>query len=465
MNHDLGDGLLISCKTDLFAILRLSTTPWEATVSNILLLVILIGLNAFFAAVEIALISLDKLSVQEQVKANKKNAKQVLELVKNPNQFLATIQIGITFAGFLASAFAAERFASPLTQWLLALGVNLNPSIIRNGMVVLITLILAFITLVFGELVPKRIGMAYSEKVAYIALNPLKLISFLFKPFVFLLSKTTDAIVKLLNVKVNEDDDSVSERQIRLMIERSAQKGKILSNERFMINNIFEFDDKTVTDIMTHRTDLTAFEDNVSLEEVMSVLEKKRLSRIPVYHEDLDHIVGVLYARDVMFDRYEKAKETFDIKKVMRKPYFVIESKRIDVLLKELQQQQIHLAVIVDEFGGTEGIVTLEDIIEELVGEIFDEDDIEQHFFKKLNDDAWIIEGTASIFDVNRILKTDLPTSDYDTISGFLLEELGYIPKVSETPTITHGGYTFRINRIKSKRIQSITVTKVDKDN
>jgi putative hemolysin len=429
-------------------------------VSNILLLVVLIGLNAFFAAVEIALISLDKLSIQEQVKANKKKAKEVLELVRNPNQFLATIQIGITFAGFLASAFAAERFAAPLTTWIISLGVNFSPGVIRTGMVVVITLVLSFMTLVFGELVPKRVGLAYSEKVAYIALRPLKIIAFLFKPFIFLLSKTTDGVVKLLNVQVKDDDDSIGERQIRLMIERSAQKGKIQTNERIMINNIFEFDDKTVTDIMTHRTDFVAFEDNESLENVMMVLEKKRLSRIPVYHEDLDHIVGVLYARDVMFDRYEKPKEPFDIKKVMRKPYFVIESKRIDVLLKELQQQQIHMAIIVDEFGGTEGVVTLEDIIEELVGEIFDEDDIEQHFFKKIDDSTWKVDGTASIFDINRILKTDLPTNDYDTISGFLLEELGYIPKVNETPTVISHGFTFKINKIKSKRIHSITITK-----
>jgi putative hemolysin len=432
----------------------------EAIVSNILLLIILIGVNAFFAAVEIALISLDRLAIQEQVKAKKKNATQVLELVKNPNKFLATIQIGITFAGFLASAFAAERFASPLTQWIISLGVTLSPSVLRTAMVVLITLILSFMTLVFGELVPKRVGLAYSEKVAYVALKPLKLISFLFKPFIYLLSKTTDAVVKLLNVQVNEDDDSVGEHQIRLMIERSAQKGKIRTNERVLINNIFEFDDKTVTDIMTHRTDLVAFEDNVDLEHVMSVLEKEKLSRIPVFHDDLDTIVGVLYGRDVMFNIYGTSNEAFDIKKVMRKPYFVIESKRIDVLLKELQQQQNHLAIIVDEFGGTEGIVTLEDIIEELVGEIFDEDDIEQQYLKKIDDNTWKIDGTASIFDVNRVLKTHIPTNDYDTISGFLLEELGYIPKSTETPSVIHDGYHFSIDKIKSKRIHTITVTR-----
>lgn len=428
--------------------------------SNILLLVVLIGLNGFFAAVEIALISLDKLTIQEQVKENKKNAKQVLELVKNPNQFLATIQIGITFAGFLASAFAAERFATPLTEWLISLGVALSPAILKTAMVVVITLILSFMTLVFGELVPKRIGLAYSEQVAYIALKPLKLILFLFKPFIFLLSKTTDGVVKILNVQVDEDDDSIGENQIRLMIERSAQKGKIRSTERVLINNIFEFDDKTVTDIMTHRTDLVAFEDDADLDHVMQVLKSKRLSRIPVYHEDLDTIVGVLYGRDVMLDRYQHPDTPFEITKVMRKPYFVLESKRIDVLLKELQQQQIHMAIIVDEFGGTEGIVTLEDIIEELVGEIFDEDDIEQHFFKKINEKQWKIDGTASIFDVNRILRIELPTEEYDTISGFLLKELGYIPKVSETPSIEYDGYHFKIDKIKSKRIHSITVTK-----
>jgi putative hemolysin len=339
----------------------------------------------------------------------------------------------------------------------------LSFDVLRNITVVSITLILSFMTLVFGELVPKRIALAYSYKISMFALTPLKVIATLFKPFVFLLTKTTEVVVSLLNIKESDDDDSINERQIRAMIERSAKKGKILSNEKILINNIFEFDDKRVTDIMTHRTELVAFDKNSSLEEVMKVLEKERLSRIPVYDESPDQIVGVLYARDVMSYLYHNDKDQFQLTNVLRKPYFVVESKRIDVLLKELQQQQIHMAIIVDEFGGVEGIVTLEDIIEELVGEIFDEDDILQDNIKKISEDTWRIDGSASIFDVNRILKVNLPFGDYDTVGGLLFEQLGYIPKRNEKPVVKLSDVVFTVEKMKAKKIELILAKKINK--
>lgn len=426
---------------------------------NMLLLVVLIGVNAFFAAVEIALISTNKVDVVEKAKTSKK-AKQLSVLLENPNQFLATIQIGITFAGFLASAFAAERFATPVVEILLDLGVALSFEALRTITVVVITLILSFLTLVFGELVPKRVAMAYSYKVSMIALVPLKVIATLFKPFVYLLTQTTETIIKLLSIKESSDDDTINERQIRLLVERSAKKGKILSNEKVLINNIFEFDDKQVTDIMTHRTNLVALDKDTPLDKVIQVIEKEKFSRIPVYDKSLDHIIGVLYARDVMSYLYHYNKSDFNLINVMRKPYYVVESKRIDVLLKELQQQQIHMAIIVDEFGGVEGIVTLEDIIEELVGEIFDEHDELVDSVHKISDGVYRVDGSASIFDVNRVLKTELPFGDYDTIGGLLFEKLGYIPSKNDKASIELNNIEFIVEKMKDKKIDTIIANK-----
>ena len=344
---------------------------------QIFVLFILIALNAFFAATEIAFISLNDAKIEKQAKQGEKKAKQINEMLKEPSKFLATIQIGITLAGFLSSAFASEAFAdklAPIMQQMIPIGFGVWKSI----SIILITIILSYFTLVFGELVPKRIAMKNAEKVANFSIGIIKVISIITAPFVKFLTFSTNVISSLFGVKENEEE-TVTEEEIRMMVEVGEEKGTIEEQEKELINNVFEFNDKTVSEIMTHRTDIYALDIKDNIEDILTELDEYKYSRIPIYEDSIDEIRGVLYIKDLF--KYLNNKEKVGIKDIMREAYFVPQYKMIDDLFKELQKNKKQLAIVVDEYGGTAGIVTMEDILEELVGNIFDEyDDIENEF-------------------------------------------------------------------------------------
>lgn len=428
-------------------------------ISQLIILAILIFLNAFFAASEIAFISLNDTKIEKQAKEGNKKAKQIEKMLSSPSKFLATIQIGITLAGFLSSAFASDTFAEKLAPTLYNLMPFIGLGVWKSISIVIITIILSFFTLVLGELVPKRLAMKNYEKIAFGTIGIIRIISLIASPFVKLLTFTTNSISKLFGVG-ESDEEIVTEEEIKMMVDEGEEKGTIQEEEKELINNVFEFNDITVSEIMRHRKDIFALDINISNEELLQNLSKEeyRHSRIPIYDETIDEIKGILYVKDILKNINKKS---FKVKNLIKDAYFVSQNRLINEVFKELQRNNVQIAIVIDEYGGTAGLVTMEDILEELVGDIYDEyDDDEEKEIEKIDSNTYIISGSATIYDVNKLLEADIPEGDYDTISGFLQEKLGRIPAEKEKPVIETEKVTYKIVKYKDKRILKVKACK-----
>ena len=426
-------------------------------ITQIIVLIILIGLNAFFAASEIAYIALNDAKIEKQAKEGNKKAQQIQKMLETPSKFLSTIQIGITLAGFLSSAFASDAFASKLAP-ILNNAIPIGIGAWQNVSIIIITIILSFFTIIFGELVPKRLAMKHYEKIAFATIGIIRTISVITAPFVKLLSVTTNAISKIFGVGENEEE-IVTEEEIKMMVDQGKEDGTIQEDEKEYINNVFEFNDISASEIMTHRTDIFAVDINTSAAELLEEIIKDdcKHSRIPVYDETIDEIKGILYVKDIIKNI---TKKTFKIKNIMKEAYFVSQNKLINEIFKELQKSKKQMAIVIDEYGGTAGLITMEDILEEIVGDIYDEyDDIEAEY-EKIDDKTYIISGSMPIYDVNKLLEAHIPEGDYDTLSGYLQEELGRIPTEEEMPTVETEELTFKIEEYEDKRILKVKVCK-----
>lgn len=427
-------------------------------ISQIFILLILILLNAYFAASEIAFISLNDAKIEKQAKEGNRKAKQIEKMLKNPSKFLATIQIGITLAGFLSSAFASDAFADILAPALNNLFPMVSVEVFRGISIVFITIILSFFTLILGELVPKRLAMKYYEKIAFATIGIIRAISIVTAPFVKILTVVTNFISKLFGISENEEE-IVTEEEIKMMIDEGEEKGTIEEDEKEMINNIFEFNDISVSEVMTHRTDVYAIEINSDINDIIKDLDEYKYSRIPVYEETIDDIKGILFVKDLL--KYLHSKEPVKIKNIMREAYFVSENKQINELFKDLQKNKMQMAIVIDEYGGTAGIVTMEDLLEEIVGNIFDEYDEVENDYTKIDDNTFLINGSVSINDLKKILQVEIPEGEYDTLSGYLLELLGRVPEDDEAPTIETEKVSYKIEEYEDKRIISVKACKI----
>ena len=427
-------------------------------ISQIIILAILILLNAFFAASEIAFISLNDAKIEKQAKEGNKKAIQIEKMLKSPSSFLATIQIGITLAGFLSSAFASDAFAEKLAPILFNIMPFISLNIWKSISIVLITIILSFFTLVFGELVPKRLAMKNYEKISFATIGIIRTIAIVTLPFVKFLTFVTNAVSKIFGVGENEEE-IVTEEEIKMMVDQGEEKGTIEEEEKELINNVFEFNDITVSEIMKHRKDIFAVDINISNEELIEELSKEeyRYSRIPVYDETIDEIKGILYVKDVLKNI---GKKSFRVKNVVKEAYFVSQNRLINEVFKELQKNKKQIAIIVDEYGGTAGLITMEDILEELVGDIYDEYDKEEKEFEKVDENTYLLSGSMPIYDVNKLLDAKIPEGDYDTLSGFLQDELGRIPAEEESPVIETESVTYKIQEYEDKRILKVKACK-----
>ena len=428
-------------------------------VLKILLVVFLIFLNAFFAASEFALMNLNDNKIKKLAEKGSKRAKFLLKIIDDPSKFLSTIQVGITFSGFLSSAVAASSFSTIIVNALSEkyAWVASNQSIISSVTLVAITLILSFITLIFGELVPKRIGMRYSEKLSMKIVTPLRFMGILFAPFILLLTVCVNGVLRILGINPHEDEETATEEDIMLMVNEGQEKGLIGDEESEMISNIFEFDDKTAMDVMTHRTEICAIKLSDTYLTVLNMATNEKYSRFPVYDVNIDNIVGIIHIKDLL-----KVDEFgFEVKDIMRAPCFVPESQKIDDVLKTLQTNNNHLAIVVDEYGGTSGIITMEDILEELVGNIRDEYDVDeieetQNLITKINDTTYSIDGFTSIEDINDYLDIQLPTEEYETINGLVIDLLGEIPDEDQHPQVDFDRYRFNVIESNEKFITKV---------
>lgn len=389
---------------------------------EIFFLSILIFVNAFFAATEMAFVSLNDAKIEKEARSGNKKAIQIEKMLQTPSKFLATIQIGITLAGFLSSAFASNSFANVLAPIFNSYFPSISITTWETISIIIITIILSFFTLIFGELVPKRLAMKHSQKIAYMSIRIISIIAVITSPFVKLLTITTNAVSKLFGVD-ETDEEIVTEEEIKMMIDQGKEKGTIKEEEKELLNNVFELNDILVSEIMRHRKEIFAVNIDTTLQGLLNELEKDEYthSRIPVYDETIDEIIGIVYVKDIIRNI---TKETFKLKDIVKEVYFVSETKLINEVFKELQKNQKQIAIAIDEYGGTAGLITMEDILEELVGDIFDEYDKEETEYEKIDENTYLLSGTMNIYDTNKLLNTKIPEGEYDTISGYILQML-----------------------------------------
>lgn len=427
---------------------------------KVVLLFILTLLNAFFAMSEIAIISLNDTKIDKLAEEGHKKAKQVKKLTENSSNFLSTIQIGVTLAGFLTSATAAQSFATMLSDALAKTAVaNVIPLGLISGVsTVLITLITSYFSLVLGELAPKKIAMQKPEKVSFAVVPVLLFVSRVTKPFVKILSVSTNAVVRLFGLDPNADEEEVTEEEIRMMVDVGQEKGVIEDVQKEMINNIFEFDDIDVADIMTHRTDMACVDVEDSLADIIQLSMEEGYSRIPVYEEDPDNVVGIVYIKDLLKYIGSSLPEALHLKDVMRKAYYVPESKRCGALFAEMTEKHIQMAIVVDEYGGTAGLVTLEDIVEAIVGNIQDEYDNEDVEISKINETTFTIDGVTDLEEVEEQLGIQFPEDDYDTLGGFIISQLGFLPQDGDMNTVEFENIRFTVLNVEERRIGKVKV-------
>lgn len=434
--------------------------PATSIVMQLVLLFVLILVNAFFAMSEIAIISLNDTKTERLAEEGHKKAKLVMKLTKNSSNFLSTIQIGVTLAGFLTSASASQSFVEMLSGTIrrISLFSGISTGVINGVSMVLITVITSYFSLVLGELAPKKIAMHNPEKISYRVVGILLFVQKATIPFVKVLSVSTNAIVRLFGIDPQADTESVTEEEIRMMVDAGEEKGVIEDVQKEMINNIFEFDDIDAGDIMTHRTDMVAIEVDDPLEDVIQLTIEEGRSRIPVYEEDLDNIIGVIYVKDLLpYVGHQLPKET-TLRSLMREAFYVPESKRCGDLFKEMTETHTQMAIVVDEYGGTAGLVTIEDLLESIVGNIQDEYDDEEEEISKINENTFTIDGTTSIDEVDELVGVTIPEGDYDTLAGFLISNLGFLPKDGEMNEVEYENLHFTILNVEDRRIGKVKV-------
>lgn len=437
--------------------------PGSMSAGNIIvklvILLVLILVNAFFAMSELAIISLNDNKIDKMAEDGNKKAKKIVKLTESSSKFLSTIQIGVTLAGFLTSASASTTFASMITDALRGTVVYnaLGEGLINGIAVVIVTIIMSYFSLVLGELVPKKIAMQVPEKISFKIVDILLLFSKLFAPLVKILSVSTNAVVRLLGFNPHADEETVTEEEIRMMVDVGGEKGVIEDVQKEMINNIFEFDDLDAGDIMTHRTDMVAVEVGDDLSEVVDTAVSEGYSRIPVYEDDQDNIIGIVYVKDLLAYVGKKlpAKSLRDI---MRMPMYVPESKICGDLFKEMTEKRTQMAVVVDEYGGTAGIVTLEDIVEAIVGNIQDEYDDEDEEISKINETTFTIDGMTNLEEVAELTGTELPEGSYDTVAGFIIKELGLLPEEGKTYEVNYKNLKLTVLSVDERRIDKVRV-------
>lgn len=423
--------------------------------SALLLQVVLIFLNAVFASAEIAVISVSDAKLAKLEEDGNKKAKKLKKLTENPANFLATIQIAITLSGFLASAFAAENFSDGLTELILSTGfTTVSPQVLNSVSVVVITLLLSYFTLVFGELVPKRVAMKKTEQLALGVASLITVISKVCAPVVWILTASTNGVLRLMGIDPNSDDDEVSEEEIRLMVDEGAQKGVIDADDQEMINNVFEFDDLVADEFATHRTDISLLWLEESTEEWADTIHESRHSKYPVCDETVDKIIGVLDVKD--FFRLQNEPKEVILKEAIRPAYFVPESIHADVLFKQMKKTHNYFAVVLDEYGGMTGIVTMNDLLEQIVGDLDEEPtpEEEEPEIEKLDSKTWKIQGGADLEEVAEALKVDLPVDEYDTFGGYIFGNYGTIPDDGSVFEIDLPPLHIKVTEIKDHRIK-----------
>ena len=425
----------------------------------ILLLIVLIFLNATFASAEIAVLSMNETRLKRMAEEGNSRAKRLFSLTRQPARFLATIQVAITLAGLLQSAFAAENFADPLVKALVEAGVTVPENILKSVSIVVITLVLAYFNLVFGELVPKRVAMKKSESLALGMSGILYWVSRIFAPLVWLLTASTNLILKLMGLSPEEEENAVTEEEIRMLLAEGKEQGNIQAEETKIIQNVFEFDDISVKEICTHRREAVTLRQEDSLEEWAQVIRANRHTYYPISGESRDDIVGVLDTRDYFRLKEITWENVWD--KCVEPAFFVPESMKANRLFQQMRERRNYFAVLIDEYGGMSGIVTVHDLMEALVGELDEEGEEEKPLeIQELEENQWLIQGWADLKEAARTLEVKLPTEECDTFSGYVCGVIGRVPRNGEEFSCETPELQIQVHGVENHMITSATVVK-----
>lgn len=433
----------------------------DSIILMLLLQVVLIALNAVFACAEIAVISISETKIEKMAEQGNKKAARLRKLTNNPAKFLATIQVAITLSGFLGSAFAAENFSDRIVSWLVSLGVTTSEKTLNTISVIVITILLSYVTLIFGELVPKRVAQRKAEKLALGMSGMIYFISKIFAPIVFLLTTSTNGVLKLIGIDPNANEESVSEEEIRMMVDAGSEQGAIDAEEKEFIQNVFEFDDLSAGEIATHRTDVSMLWLEETPEEWENTIHNSRHTMYPVCGESADDIVGVLNAKDY-FRLDDKSRENV-MKNAVKPAYFVPETVKADVLFRNMRKTHNKFAVVIDEYGGMHGIITISDLLERLVGNINDADGGEEELLiAQVDSETWRISGAAPLEDVSKTLSIDLPTDEYDTFGGFVFGNYGSIPEDGTVFEVDACELHVKVIKVEDHQLEAALVCKTD---
>ena len=416
---------------------------------DLLLLLFFTLLNAYFAGAEMAVVSVNKNRIRSLAEEGNKKAKVIEGLFEDSTKFLSTIQVAITFAGFYSSASAASSISPVLAEWMNGAGIPYSGQIAHNG----VTLILMFFNLVFGELVPKRIALQKAESFCMMTVMPIHYISIVLTPFTKLLSVSTKLVLRILRMKPEDQEEAVTEEEIKALLKMGNESGTFDDDEREMIDSVFKFDERTAKEIMVPRRDVFTIDIEDSFESQIDEILQTRHSRIPVYEESIDNIIGVLHVKDVMIELRKNTLGEGDIRRMLRKPFFVPETKDADELFRSMQETRHHMAILVDEYGGFSGIVTIEDLVEEIMGDINEEYEEVVPEIQAVSEDEYLLDGGILIDELNEELGLKLETENYDTLSGYLIEKLGHIPEKDDRDTVTTGNLVFTTEEVRDNRI------------
>jgi len=431
-----------------------------STMTFILVLILVLA-NAFFVMSKTAVISFNDTKLRKEAEDGNKKAKRIAKIVDEPNNFLTTVKVAVTLSGLLAASAATAEFAESGAAKMLAdfvaEYVPVGSDVIGGAVVFVLALLLAFVFLVFGELVPKRIAMQHPEKIAYSVAGVLSFFHKLFGPFVFVLNASANLVLRLFGINPNEEPEEATEENIRMMLDVADEKGTIEESEKEMINNIFEFDDRSVGEIMTHRKDLTAVEINTPISEAVDLAISDGYSRMPVYDETIDNIKGVIFAKDLLSLIGDTTLEGRKVEDFIRPVNFIPESNSCREAFMEFQQKKIQAAIVVDEYGGTAGLVSMEDLIESVMGNIQDEYDNEEEEISAIDEENFDFEGTVLLDDIEELLDISVDEdADYDTLSGLIMDILGRIPEEDEQPVVEYQGVEFTVMQVEEHHIAKV---------
>lgn len=427
----------------------------DSILPQLLLQLVLIAVNALFAATEIAVISLNETKVRRMAEGGDRKAAKMLRMVTEPTGFLSTIQICITLAGFLGSAFAADNFSDKLVNWLIndceVSGVS--PSALDTISVIIITLVLSYFTLVLGELVPKRIAMKRSESIARAVSGLMIGMTTVLRPVIWLLTVSTNGVLRLCGIDPEDNAEEVSEEEIIMMLDEGEEAGSIESGEKEFIKNVFSLNDTTAEDVMVHRSQVAFLKRDDARTTLLNEIAESGYSRFPVYGENIDDIVGILYAKTYL--TAQSRGERCEMKDFLMPPRFVHASTHINRILLDMQREHAHMAVVVDDYGGVIGIITLEDILEELVGEIWDESDEVIENIRERSDGSYDINGSTRLSDMCESIGCSID-SEADTVGGWVTEMLGGIPESGES--FECGGMHVTVESTDKRRVLKVNV-------